>query len=155
MPLDQAGIYPAPLERPLFVQVPLVNGYTTARLYSPMDFAGSTPIWPTQDHAVHGLIENNGPLAAAFAINQTGTEWSLGTRTLSASGTLQPRGRLRVDWIQTQPYFEIACTWGGPSDIRMQVMSQMQWDVMGFDKKDTMYPPVLWQPVYSAFPSVP
>ena len=156
MPLDIAGIYPAPLERPLFVQVPLVNGYTTARLYAPMDFAGSTPIWPTQDHAVHGLIENTGALAAAFTISQTGTEWPVvGSRTLSASGTLQPSGRLRVDWIQTQPFFEVACTWGGPAQVRMQLMSQMQWSVMPFTKSDPAYPAVLWQPVYSAFPSVP
>lgn len=153
--LDQAGIYPAPLERPLLVQVPVVKGYTTARLYSPMDFNGSTPIWPTQDHAVYGIIENTGAVAAAVAINQTGTEWYLGTRTLAASGTIQPSGKLRLYWTQTQPYFEVACTWGGPSEIRLQVISQMQWNMLGFQKSDPMYPAVLWQPVYSSFPSVP
>ena len=80
MPLDTAGIYPAPLERPLFVQCPIVNGYTTARLYAPYSFAGSTPIFPTLDHKVTGLIENTGDIAAAIAINQTGTEWVTGTR---------------------------------------------------------------------------
>lgn len=155
MPLDTAGIYPAPLERPLFVQCPIVNGYTTARLYAPYSFAGSTPIFPTLDHKVTGLIENTGDIAAAIAINQTGTEWVTGTRTLVASGTLQPEGKLALNWTQTQPYFEVACTWGGPSRVRMQVISQMQWNVMGFAKTDPMYPPVLWQPVYSAYPSVP
>jgi hypothetical protein len=156
MPLDYSGVYPAPLLRPTYVQCPLVAGYTTARLYSPYDFGGSSPIPPTPDHTVFAVLENTDPNnAAAVAINQTGTEWSLGTRTLSAFGTIVPGGRISVNWVQTQPYLEIACTWGGPAEIRAQITSQMQWSVLGFRKTDPMYPPQLWEANYSAYPAVP
>lgn len=157
--MDYEGIYPSPLLRPTFVQCPLVNTdgttYTTARLYSPYDFAGSIPILATGDHNVAAVLENTGLIAAAVAINQTGTEWYTGARTLLASGTLQPGGRISVNFTITQPYMEIACTWGGPTELRAQFSSQMQWSVLGFSKTDPMYPQALWKATYDAFPMVP
>jgi hypothetical protein len=153
--MDQAGIYPSPLLRPTFVQCPLVAGYTTVRLYAPYDFAGSSPILPTTDHFCTAILENTGNAAAAIVLNQTGTEWYTGTRTVAATGTVQPGGRISVGWTQVQPYLEVACVWGGPAEIRMQLMSQMQWTNVGFNKSDTMYPQTQWAANYNAFPPVP
>jgi len=157
--MDYDGIYPSPLLRPTFVQCPLYysagTSYTTARLYSPYDFAGSSPVLSTTDHNMGAILENTGNVTAAVAINQTGTEWHTGVRTLLASGTLHPGGRISVAFTVTQPYLEVACTWGGPTELRAQFISQMQWSVLGFKKTDPMYPQVLWAATYNAFPPVP
>jgi hypothetical protein len=153
--MEQAGIYPSPLQRPTFVQCPLVSGFTTARLYSPYDFSGSTPVPITGDHTCAAILENTGDTQAAVVINQTGTEWYLGTRTVLAAGTIQPGGRITVAFTPTQPYIEVACTFFGPAEMRMQLTSQMQWSVLGFRKDDVMYPQSLWAANYSAFPPVP
>lgn len=154
--MDQAGIYPSPLLRPTFVECPVVAGYTTARLYSPYDFKGSSPVaGPLGDHMVAAVVENVGPNPATFVLNQTGTEWYTGTRTVLFSGTIQPGGRQATGFTITQPYLEVACTYGGPSSLRLQISSQMQWSVLGFLKTDPMYPQSLWKATYNAFPPVP
>lgn len=151
MPL-KSGQYPQPLLRPAFVQAPIVAGYTTVRLWADMQFSGTlsgtgtTPL--LNDNLVLGLFENTGDTAMTIQVRECGDYTSgPGSRAnITNPIALVAKGRKEVTFTPQQQYVEVWGVSGGPSDLRMQLSTQVEWGLMGFAKNDPTYPPQLWEP---------
>jgi hypothetical protein len=138
------GYYPQPLPRKHFVNVPVVSGYVTARLYA--EDALLRPAVSQPDTCLF-TIENTGANATTVEIRETDDRTVSGVRTLVVSGvSLVPGGQVTVTGTPNSYFMELACTGTeGVSAIRMQIESQREWRSLGFDKTDPFYPPQLWQ----------
>ncbi len=149
------GEYGQPLQRVTNVQVPVISGYVTSRL------RGTDPIQPAisgQDTYMQVVFENVGDKFAFVKLQQTNDHSPAGTRsdnTLSGVRTdvisgisLVPGGRSTVATTAAyQKFLELACTDGGPTQVRMQITANRRFEQLGFDKVGdaTLYPQVLWQ----------
>ena len=144
--MSYPGEYPQPLLRKTVVNVPVVSGYVTARLQA------VDPVQPSvsgDDTYALVLFENVGNTACHVMLQQTTDRTVSGTRFSVVSGiALVPGGRRTIATnAPYQRYLELKCTFNGPSQIRMQIESQRQWNLMVFDKvaDATFYPTSLWQ----------
>lgn len=138
------GYYPQPLPRKHFVNVPVISGFVTARLY-----AEDAMLRPAVTPAEMCLftLENVGPNPTVIEITETDDRTVSGVRTLVVSGTpLVPGGQTTVTGSPNSYFMEVRCTGtNGDSQLRMQIESQREWRSLGFDKTDPFYPPQLWQ----------
>jgi len=137
----QPGEYSQPLTRVQPVQVPVVSGYTTARLRARTE----TPSGYV-DQPAHVTLENTGTVAATLQLRQTDDHVNGPRVNLGAAQAVVPGGRVEFDVYPTAKYLELHCTANGPTTVRMQLAGKQQWDVLGFSKTDPLYPTVLWQP---------
>lgn len=153
------GEYLQPFPRKTVVNVPVVSGYVTSRLMADDSIA---PVISGGDTTVMVTFENLGNTAVGVKLRQTNDRSISGTRIDVISGiTLVAGGRkTSTSTSPFQTYLELYCYEGGPSNIRMQIESQRQWNELGFDKvaDSTFYPPTLWQartayPASTALPS--
>lgn len=152
------GEYPQPLVRKTLVNVPVVSGYVTSRLRAADAIA---PVISGEDTTVMVVFENVGNTNCSVLLRQTNDRSISGTRIDVISGiSLVPGGRRTVtSQAPFQQFLELYCYDGGPSQVRMQIESQRQWEQMGFDKSadSTFYPTSLWQakayPPSTALPS--
>lgn len=142
------GQYPQPLPRTTLVNVPVVSGYTTARLRADDDFA---PVISGEDTRINVVIQNVGNTYVEVKLQQTNDRSVSGVRIDVVSGLqLQPGGRRHFSTTAPfQKYLELYCYGqsGAVGQIRMQINSLRQWEECGFDKvaDQTLYPPQLWQ----------
>lgn len=147
MPLN-TGEYAQPLVRVTWVECPLVAGFTTARLQAKLQYGGTTPVLAFPDNQVNALLENVGILAGTVQFQQTTNDTVSGARIpVGSAVVLVPGGRASVQFTQTQQYLEVWCTGGGPTQLRAQLSSMLQWNRLGFDKSDPYYPQYILQPV--------
>lgn len=146
-----SGEYTAPLVRTTTVQVPVINGYSTARLRAQDDLASTTS---ALDQSVEVLLENTGDTQVTIQLLEMSiydaTAESPNQRdetNIGAAKVVKPKGRLTYTIVPVKRYLEVKCTAGGPSNVRVQLTGQIKWQELGFDKtKDnTIYPKSLWQ----------
>ncbi len=152
----QSGQYPQPQLRPAVIQEPVVAGYTTIRLQANLQFTGTGTgtiaggtISSLVDNTVLGLFENVGPTDVTIQIREVGdyTLPASGRGSLGAAFSLVANGgRQTKTFIPLQQYVEIWGVSGGPSNIKVQLNSQVEWGLLAFAKNDPVYPPQLWRP---------
>jgi hypothetical protein len=140
------GEYSQPLQRVTNVQVPVISGYVTSRLRA------TDPIQPAisgQETSMQVVFENVGGKFVYVKLQQTNDHSTSGTRIDVISGvSLVPGGRSTVATTAAyQKFLELACTDGGPTQIRMQITANRRFEQQGFDKVGdaTFYPSLLWQ----------
>jgi hypothetical protein len=140
------GEYVQPLVRKMFVQVPVISGYVTARLQAQDSFPAAISGVPATNMLV--TLENTGVNTTAVLLQETSDRSISGTRyTIMNAVTLVPGGQ-SVQYVSQGylPYLELYCSGtNGDSNIRMQIDAQRRWTEMGFDKFDPFYPPQLFQ----------
>lgn len=140
------GEYLQPFPRKTVVNVPVVSGYTTARLRADDSIA---PSISGGDTAMMVTFENVGNTAVALKLSQTNDRSISGTRIDVISGVIVVAGGRKTVSSEgaRMAYLELYCTDGGPSNVRLQIESQRQWAELGFDKQadSTFYPPQLWR----------
>lgn len=149
----KSGQYPQPLLRPTFIQAPVVTGYATVRLQAELqmsgtlDGTGTTP--DLNDNLTFGLFENTGATAMSLQVRETG-DYTSGpsarANVTSVINLVANGGRQQVTFYPQQQYVEIWGVSGGPSDLRLQLSGQVQFELMAFAKNDPTYPPQLWEP---------
>lgn len=149
----KAGYYPQPLLRTTSVQVPVVAGYTTARLQAHLQFSGTGSgtyngtLSSLPDNSVLGLFENTGATDVSLQLIQTGDYTSGPRLQIGAPFSVAAGGRKTVNFTPQMQFVEIWGSSGGPTTIRAQLSSQVEWSILGFAKGDTTYPKTLWEPV--------
>jgi hypothetical protein len=154
------GEYTQPLVRTMTTNVPVVSGYVAAR-WKASD--AIQPVISGEDTYSMVTFENLSNTACSVKLRQTNDRTISGTRIDVISGvTLVAGGRRTLAATGIfQQYMELFCYGGGPSEIRMQLASQRQWEAMAFDKAadSTFYPTSLWQakayPTAPSFPTTP
>lgn len=154
------GEYPQPLVRKHFVNCPVISGYVTARLQAEDWFPPTISGYGTVGTSMFVTFENVGGTAFSVLLQETDDRSISGARTPISgympeqgsvgpmpSLSLVPGGAVQRTLSSLQPYMEVKCTAGGPSQLRMQLESQRQWRELGFDRVDdaTFYPVTLWQ----------
>ena len=140
-----SGEYTSPLVRKILVQVPVVSGYVTSRLFAGDGAAQPVSGVPNTNMLV--TFENVGNTQFSVNLNETSDRSVSGIRTaLNASPiNLVPGGLVSQLLGGRLPYMEVYCTGTTTGELRMQIESQRQWRELGFDKTDPFYPPSLWQ----------
>jgi hypothetical protein len=140
------GEYIQPFPRKTLVNVPVVSGYVTSRLRADDSYA---PVISGGDTSMMVTFENLSNTAVGVKLQQTNDRSISGTRIDVISGVNLVAGGRTTVWSAgaQQSYLELYCYSGGPSNIRMQIESQRQWQEIGFDKQtdSTFYPPQLWR----------
>jgi hypothetical protein len=168
----KTGQYTQPLNRPAFVQDPVVAGFTTMRLWAGLQMSGTGTSPSLTDNLVLATLENTGDVSVTAQFRQVGDYSSglpaynavltdgiiatpgSGTKAqtapyrsnLGSTHTLVPGGRKTISFTPTQQYVELWGVSGGPSQIKLQLDTQVPWTLLGFAKNDPTYPPALWQP---------
>lgn len=146
------GEYPSPLGRVTNVEVPMVSGYVTSRVRV-ADWTFS--LWTNgtdglADNLVQGIFENTSFGAsgtnftlAIYEAPDDGPAW--GTRSCLVSGfQIVPGGHVTKNFAPGQPYLEFYGV-NGSGNLRVQMLSKLKYEELGFDKSDPFYPPQLWQ----------
>lgn len=133
------GEYPQPALRLTTVQVPMVSGYATARLRwqgSPVSGYGNRV-----EHTTQVLVENTGLNPFTVQLQETDDRSVSGARTnLGAATALVASGRHQFSVTPSQAYLEAWCTADGPGELKLQLASQLRWDILGFSDDDPFYP---------------
>ena len=142
--MSYPGEYPQPLKRTSQFHAPAISGYVTARLRA------ADPVRPRtsgEDTQMSVIFENVGNTFVSVKLQQTSDRTVSGTRIDVISGVALVAGGRRT--ISTNNCFmeflELATTFGGPSNVRVQIESQRRWEEMAFDRTDSVYPSSLWQ----------
>jgi hypothetical protein len=149
----KAGYYPQPLLRTTTVQAPIVAGYATVRLQAHLQFSGTgagtyTGTLPALvDNSVLGVFENTGATTVAVQLIQTGDYTSGPRLQIGDAFSLVAGGRHSLSFTPQMQFVELWGSSGGPSTIRAQLSSQVEWSVLGFSRTDTTYPTQLYQPI--------
>lgn len=147
----EAGIYGQPLSKTATVQIPLVSGYTTGRLA--VRLANNASGYPTSNPALNYdkvtmVYSNDGPLAATLQLYQI-DDLASGLRTTLGSPIALVAGGMYTDVVTPLAHFvEFKCTANGPTQLRAQMTSQLDWTLQGFTKLDPTYPQSLVQGNY-------
>jgi hypothetical protein len=139
------GEYSQPLVRIASVHVPLVSGYTTARLL--VDSVSG------YDSSTRAMLENTGENSATIQLIGTDDYVSGPRSNIGGPITLVPRGQAFSTFTPTRKFLEIKTT-AGNSFLRAQLESLAEWRIMSFDKSEVIYPPTLakHQPDTAPFP---
>lgn len=148
--MNTTGEYVQPLSRTSGIQFPVVSGYTTARLRAKSDPATQAG---AVDQTVQVLLENTGTASVTLQLYQanvydaTSVSPTRDATTLGAAKVVVPGGRVTYSVVLTKRYLEVKCTAGGPSNVRLQLSSMVEFQQLGFDriKDDSIYPKELWQ----------
>lgn len=152
--MSYPGEYPQPLARTTNVLCPVVNGYATARLRRSDPLFGSGNVGVNEDAAQSTVtLENTGQNSVTVQLKGTwvtdppgddSTGVPTGTRiNVGSAVALVPGGHKTMSITPYQTYLEVYGEANGPSNLRIQISSKLQWDQMAFDKSDTLYPAVL------------
>lgn len=152
------GQYAQPTPRRVNVQCPMISGYSMARFRSPL--LGNTPLPPTSQRGVKAVISNltNTTVKMSFvplADKTTPVLAGSGSRygLYDAAGTsvgdyvyVSGSGQVQVQFSANKTFMEVFADGGGPSEVRIQLESLIQWEAMSFDRLDAKYPTSLVQP---------
>lgn len=139
------GNYPQPLDRTQFVECTLIDGYATSRLRAELQYQGTLTVPSLNDNVVRGLFVNTGQTFGTLQIVQTPDPVSGPRTNLGVPMVLQPGGRIVQSVTPTAAYMDFTCTGGGPTTIRAQLTSRLEWSEIAFARTDVNYPRVLWQ----------
>lgn len=150
------GEYPQPLARTTNVQCPVMAGYITARLqvqgergivYVASHGTSTGTLSGFSENLTMVNVHNTGPQDASFFLLGTDDYVSGPRENLIAvnAGTVNVvrEGRQTLALYPRHTYMEVK-GFTGTSTLRMQLTSRLRWDVLGFDKTDPYYPPVLF-----------
>lgn len=154
--MSYPGEYPRPLVRVTNVLCPIVSGYVTARLFrqDPLFVSGTVD---AQEDAVNAqfTLENTGSKNITVLLQHTdrdvppgtdSTNTPTGTRIPLGGVTLVPGGVKTLNLLPYLPFLEVFSPLGSGNpggNLRMQIASKIQWDILGFDKADPTYAQVL------------
>jgi hypothetical protein len=134
-----SGQYPQPNTRVSFFRAAVVAGYTTARLFTP-DAAVSVSGYERYQTRI--LLKNEGADTATIQLVET-NDYVSGPRTnVGGAITLVPKGEKIQTFNPTKSYLELQAT-SGTSFIHAQLESVAEWNLMAFDKAETIFPPFL------------
>jgi len=144
MSLSEAGEIAQPLQRTMFLHVPIVSSGTatvTARLRAQ---GLVTSVANYKDNAVMAQIENvsSGSITVQWQEADSRNVNSGRSNVGSALGIV-PKGRQTVVLYPTKQYLELKGV-TGTGFVRVQLDSKIQWQIQAFNKDDTLYPPALW-----------
>ena len=139
------GEYSQPLVRVTNLNVPLVSGYTTARLRGD-SISG-------YDSLTQAVFENTGVESVDLQLVETDDYVSGPRANIGSPITLVAQGQATLSFTPAAHYLEFSCP-DGNSTLRAQLSSMIEWRIMSFDKSEDIYPPTLakHQPDTDPFP---
>ena len=134
------GEYIQPLPRKTLVQVPVVSGYVTSRLYTQDDYPPSISGGATGTNMMV-TFENVGNTYISVVLRETDDRSVSGTRySLTATPVYLVPGGQQTQFISGRRNFlEVYCTGTTAGFLRMQIDSQRRWSELGFGKDDPFY----------------
>jgi hypothetical protein len=142
------GVYGSPIQKvATWRGIPLVSGYSTARMQA--NLALATSGYPTSNPVVSGYqsvnitYANDGLVSATVQLVQTDNLASGPRVQLGNPVTLVAGGMAYSTVIPQAHWVEMSCVGGGPTEIRAQMCSQMDWTLEGFSKVEVLYPQYL------------
>lgn len=140
--------YLSPLERTSFINFTAVSGYTTARMQVALP-SGSISSLAEPYGTIVFQVQNTSDTAATVQIKQSvSPDYRSGRTNIGAAMALVANGFDTVTVCPTQQIVELWCTANGPANIRTQVVSRLDYSLLGFVKNgtpDPQYPPIFWQ----------
>jgi hypothetical protein len=161
------GFYAQPVDRTTFVEGQLISGFTTVRLRGALQFAGSAIMFgtvaTTDENLVRGVFMNTGLTAGSVQLVQvlniarrsddgmvSGPRQNIGLPIV-----LQPGGRVTRTFTPNFSYLEMDCSGGGPTTLRAQLTSRIQYQQMALDRTEGHSPQAVWavQPYYTSNPA--
>lgn len=148
--MNNVGNYAQPLDRTLFVEAPLLDGYTTLRLRGDLQTSGTTVYAGTMpvlnDNLMRAIVSNTGMSAGTVQLMQRPVTTGSYRVALGSPVVLQPGGRSTISATPIHNYIEMTCSGGGPTKIRVQITSRIEYQEQGFARSETIYPQQLWAP---------
>ena len=142
----EPGQYTDPLDRVNPLMLPLVNGYTTGRLFVSNAYYGTVQgTWQGSlpYYNVTCTVQNLTSTAATMQLVEKPSAVSGPRSNLAAAVPLAGNGFKVFDFNPTASFVEIKCTSGGPTNVRIQFDSKLTWTLQGFTKypvPDPLYP---------------
>lgn len=125
------GEYPQPQNRSSVAEATLVSGYAGIRFR-----VGPASLLGSPDCACQAILENVGCTPLTVQIETTADHSPTGVRTLVGSAiAIVPHGHATVDFLPARQYVEF---WGtaGAGKIKVQIVSQLKFELMAFSKMD-------------------
>jgi hypothetical protein len=141
--MTNAGEYTQSLIRKTQLLCPMVAGYITGRLRAQDIPAAASGF---ADHTTLVTLENVG--ASSFTVQLLGSDDRSATgprENLGAATTLVVGGRKEISVQPHNKFLEVK-SMSGDGQLKMQLDSQIKWDILGFAEDDVFYPTKLWQP---------
>lgn len=134
------GEYPQPLVRKQDIHFPVVPGYTTARLYTPVVAVSGYDIYQTK-----ALLHNTGDTNVTVTMWGTDNYVSGPRVQIGGAVNLVAAGQKRVEFQPLYQYLEFASPASATNQgrVRATLEGQAEWHVLGFDKTETVYPAAL------------
>ncbi len=140
--------YLSPLERVSFINLTAVSGYTTARLQVALP-SGTTTSLAEPYGTIVFQFQNTSDTAATVQVKQAvSSDYRSGRTNIGSASAMTAGGFDTVTACPTQQIVELWCTSGGPANIRAQVVSRLDYTLLGFVQggvRDPQYPPAFWQ----------
>jgi hypothetical protein len=145
MPLQYPGEYAQPQTRHQEVRVPVVPGYTTARLAAipPINVPDAGTALSMYSTLVG--LQNTGDVSVTVQLKQTDNQASGPRSNIGPAVALTPGGFKDFTVYPDQKYLELWGAGSNESTVRMSLDSKIRWSVLGFAKTDATYPPQLWE----------
>ena len=139
--------YTQPLERVGFLNFTGVSGYTTMRIQVALP-TGTTTSPATPFGTLVFQLENTGPNDITLQMKQSSAvSFYSGRTAIGAAQTIVAGGFTTVSAAPTQQIVEAWTTGGGPTNIRGQIVSRLDYTLMGFTQNgidDPYYPPIFY-----------
>lgn len=132
-----SGEYPQPLPRRSVFHVPVVGGFTTARLGTDVVAVSGYDKFQTRV-----LLKNTGKDNATIQLVGTNDYISGPRVNIGGAITLVPRGEKFQTFSPIYRYLEVSAT-AGTSTLYAQLESIAEWQLMAFDKSEAIYPAAL------------
>jgi hypothetical protein len=133
-----SGQYPQPNTRVSNFRAPVMAGFTTVRLFTP----DAVNVSGYERYQTRILMKNEGPATATVQLVGCNDYVSGPRANIGGAITLVPKGEKIQTFNPTYSYLELKAT-SGTSFIHAQLESVAEWNIMAFDKAETIYPSVL------------
>jgi hypothetical protein len=91
------------------------------------------------DYAVYGMFENIGTAQVTVQMVSTPSITSGPRVNLGVPMVIVPAGKITTTFWPNASYVEFSCTAGGPSQLRIQLASHLDWTLEGFAKYPNTY----------------
>lgn len=140
MPLQYPGEYAQPQTRHQEIRVPVVPGFTTARLSAIPPIYVDNPGTVLSVYSTLVSLQNTGDLSVTVQLKQTDNMASGARSNIGPAVALVPLGSKEFTIYPDNKYLELWGAGTNESTVRMSIDSRIRWSVLGFAKSDTRFP---------------